>query len=40
VNLLDKAPPYSNYLSGALGYDPAQYDITGRFLYIQLGAKF
>ncbi len=40
VNLLDKSPPYSNYQSGFLGYDPAQYDIAGRFLYVQLGTKF
>ncbi|HEY2163938.1 MAG TPA: TonB-dependent receptor, partial [Gemmatimonadaceae bacterium] len=40
VNLLDKSPPYSNFQSGFLGYDPAQYDITGRFIYVQLGTKF
>ena len=40
TNLLNKAPPYSNYRSGFLGYDPAQYDITGRCLYVQVGTKF
>ena len=40
VNLLDNGPPYSNYQSGFLGYDPAQYDIAGRLLYVQLGTKF
>jgi hypothetical protein len=37
VNLLDTAPQYSNYLSSQVGYDPAQGDIRGRFIYLTLG---
>jgi iron complex outermembrane recepter protein len=37
VNILNRLPQYSNY--EAIGYDPAQADIRGRFLYVQLGLK-
>jgi iron complex outermembrane receptor protein len=37
VNLFDKSPPFS--FSGS-GYDAAEYDIRGRYLYAQINAKF
>ncbi|HUP10413.1 MAG TPA: TonB-dependent receptor, partial [Caldimonas sp.] len=40
VNVFDKSPPFSLYNGAFLGYDPAQYDITGRFIYLQVGTKF
>ena len=40
VNLLNRQPQYSSYFFGALGYDPAQSDIHGRYLYVGLGANF
>jgi iron complex outermembrane recepter protein len=39
-NLFDKLPVYSTNGGGAFGYDPSQYDIVGRFLYVSLGVKF
>ncbi len=39
VNLFDKLPDYS-FLAGTVGFDPRQYDIRGRLLYVQLGARF
>jgi iron complex outermembrane receptor protein len=39
VNLFDKLPEYS-FMFGTVGFDPRQYDIRGRFLYVQLGAQF
>lgn len=38
VNVFDTLPQYSNY-SATLGYDPAQADIRGRYLYFQVGAQ-
>jgi iron complex outermembrane receptor protein len=38
INLLDKTPPYS-YFVGA-PYDPTQYDIRGRIIYVQLGDRW
>jgi len=40
INLFNRAPQYSNYFFGSVGYDPAQSDIRGRFLYAQLGVKW
>ncbi len=37
VNLFNTLPQYSNYDNGYVGYDPAQSDIRGRFLYVKLG---
>jgi iron complex outermembrane receptor protein len=37
VNLFDKSPPFS--FNGS-GYDAAEYDIRGRYLYAQISAKF
>ena len=39
VNLFNKLPQYSNYEFGLLGYDPAESDLRGRFLYLQLGVR-
>jgi iron complex outermembrane recepter protein len=39
VNLANRLPSYSNFSGGTVGYDPAQADIRGRFLYAQFGAK-
>lgn len=38
VNLLDRLPQFSNYMG--IGYDPAQADIRGRYLYVQAGLKW
>lgn len=38
VNLFNRAPQFSNYGADFLGYDPAQADIRGRFLYVHVGA--
>ena len=40
VNVLDKSPQYANYLNSSFGYDPAQADIRGRFVYTQISVKF
>ena len=40
VNLFNRLPQYSNYSGSFFGYDPAQADIRGRFLYAQLQGKF
>ncbi|HKU27187.1 MAG TPA: TonB-dependent receptor, partial [Candidatus Sulfotelmatobacter sp.] len=40
ANILDKEPQFSNYNFGFAGYDPAQADIRGRFLYLRLGTRF
>ncbi|MDB6087877.1 MAG: hypothetical protein JWN85_661, partial [Gammaproteobacteria bacterium] len=37
VNLFNTLPQYSNYKRGLLGYDPAESDIRGRFVYVNLG---
>jgi len=39
VNVFNNLPQASNYFFGVVGYDPAQADIRGRFLYAQLGVK-
>jgi iron complex outermembrane receptor protein len=39
VNVLNRLPQYSNYNFGTVGYDPAEADIRGRFLYVQIGTK-
>jgi len=36
LNALNKLPDYSTYFV----YDPTQYDIRGRFTYVQLGFKW
>jgi iron complex outermembrane receptor protein len=38
VNLFNRLPDYS-YNRGSVGYDPTQYDIRGRFIYLQAGLK-
>ena len=40
VNLFNRLPQFSNFEFDAVGYDPAQADIRGRFLYAQLGVKW
>jgi outer membrane receptor protein involved in Fe transport len=40
VNIFNRLPQVSRYAFGEIGYDPAQADIRGRFLYVRLGAKF
>jgi iron complex outermembrane recepter protein len=37
ANLFDKTPPFSY---GVTSYDYAEYDIRGRFVYVQVGIKF
>jgi iron complex outermembrane receptor protein len=37
LNLFDRVPPFSYY---NYGYDPAEYDISGRFVYTQLGMRW
>jgi iron complex outermembrane receptor protein len=37
INLFDRMPPFSY---GLLPYDYTQYDLRGRFIYAQMGAKF
>lgn len=39
LNLLDRKPDFSTFNSG-VGYDPAQYDLRGRFVYAKLGLQF
>lgn len=40
-NLFDNLPVYSAFSpSGSVGFDPTQYDIIGRYLYVQLGVRF
>jgi iron complex outermembrane receptor protein len=39
VNIFDKVPQFSNFNGGFLGYDPAQADIRGRYLYLQVGLR-
>jgi iron complex outermembrane receptor protein len=40
VNLFNKLPEYSNFVFGLIGYDPAEADIRGRFLYMQAGVRW
>jgi iron complex outermembrane receptor protein len=40
VNILNQLPRASRYDGGFSGYDPAQADIRGRFLYVRLRARF
>jgi hypothetical protein len=40
VNLFDQTPQFSGYLFNLVGYDPAQGDIRGRFVYAQVGVNF
>ena len=39
VNLFNRLPQYSGYYFGYYGYDPAQADIRGRFLYVNIGTS-
>jgi iron complex outermembrane recepter protein len=39
VNLFDRQPQFSNFFFDFVGYDSAQADIRGRFLYLQVGLK-
>jgi iron complex outermembrane receptor protein len=40
VNVFNRLPQFSNFNGGFLGYDPAQADIRGRYLYVQGGARW
>jgi len=37
VNLFNRLPQFSNFQEGTEGFDPAQADLRGRFLYVRLG---
>jgi iron complex outermembrane receptor protein len=39
VNIFNTLPQFSNFDFGHFGYDPAEGDIRGRFLYIQIKTK-
>lgn len=39
VNVFDELPEFSNFGGGFYGYDPAQADIQGRFVYLRVGTK-
>jgi hypothetical protein len=39
VNIFNRLPPYS-YYQGSIGYDPTQYDIRGRYVYMRIGTRF
>ena len=40
ANLFNRLPQFSNFNSDLVGYDPAQADIRGRFVYLQLGGRW
>jgi iron complex outermembrane receptor protein len=40
VNLFNRLPQYSNFGFGGVGYDPAEADIRGRFLYASFGVHW
>jgi iron complex outermembrane recepter protein len=40
VNLFNSTPQFSNFLGGLLGYDPAQGDLRGRFVFAQVGTRW
>jgi hypothetical protein len=40
VNLLDRLPQVSSFQSSIVGYDPAQGDIRGRYVYVQLTGRW
>jgi iron complex outermembrane receptor protein len=40
VNVFNRLPQASNYLSGFPGFDPAQADLRGRFVYAAVGVKW
>jgi len=40
VNIFNSLPKFSDYGDSLRGYDATQYDIRGRFLYANLGAKW
>jgi iron complex outermembrane receptor protein len=39
VNIFNTLPQFSNFDFGSFGYDPAQGDIRGRFLYLKFNTK-
>jgi hypothetical protein len=39
VNAFNSLPRYSNLFGGIVGYDPSEYDIRGRFVYINFGVR-
>jgi iron complex outermembrane receptor protein len=39
VNLFNRLPQYSNFQGGTMGFDPAQGDLRGRFLYLRFGLR-
>ena len=40
VNLFNSLPAYSAFGYGERGFDPTQYDIRGRFVYVNVGTEF
>jgi iron complex outermembrane receptor protein len=40
VNMFNSLPQYSNFYFGIIGYDEAQADIRGRFLYVRAGIRY
>lgn len=40
VNIFNRLPQFSNYYFDYAGYDPAEGDIRGRFMYMSLGVKW
>jgi hypothetical protein len=40
VNIFNTLPQFSNYFFDTTGYDAAQADIRGRFLYVKFGGKW
>lgn len=40
VNFFNSPPQYSNFSFGSVGYDPAEADIRGRFLYVNLSMRW
>lgn len=40
INAFDTEPEYSNFVFGLIGYDPAQSDIRGRFIYAEFGMRW
>jgi iron complex outermembrane receptor protein len=38
-NAFNKLPPYADYGFGQLGYDPNEYELEGRFMWVQAGMR-
>jgi len=40
VNVFNRLPQFSNFDFGTVGYDAAQADLRGRYLYVRLNATW